>query len=1372
MRQCRLISAAVITLCILLWSESAVAQVASLSPTSLTYGNVALGSASSLNLKITNTGASNLIITAITVTGPYQSANCGSATITPNGSCTVSVTFTPTTTGSATGTLTITDNASNSPQVVNLSGNGVPAVSFSPPSLTFPNQAVGTASPAKNISIVNNQTVPLTNVSVTTTGNFTASGCPSTIAAQSSCVVSVTFTPPTTGTSTGSLVVNDSATSSPQSASLTGSGVQPVTLSPIGANFGNQVVNTTSNAKTLTLTNNQSVPLNIGSISASADFTAGSCATPIAAYSSCVVSVTFTPPTTGSISGTLTINDDATTSPQTASLSGFGVSSVSLSPTVLQFPSQVDGTTSVAKTITLSNFQSTVLNVTSVVASAPYSATTCPASIPPNGTCVISVTFTPTTVGTISGTLTVLDSASSGQQTATLQGTGAAVQLTSINVTPANPSVPAGTTQPFTATGNYNNGTSQNLTSATWTSSATSVATINSGGVATTLTAGQTTIAATSGSTTGSAVLTVTAPTLVSIVVAPVNPSITPGSMQQFTATGTYTNGTQSNITSSVSWSSSNLPVAAITSGGLASGLAPGSSTITATSGAASGMATLTVTPTVTSINVTPVNPSISAGSAQQLTATATFSDNSMQNVTNSAIWSTSNSATATVGASGLTTGAAQGTATISATYGTVTGNDTVTVTAPALVSIAVTPASPSLALNAPQQFAATGTFTDGSTQDLTSTGVTWSAGGVLSGNSTYGTVTASGLYTAPAAVPNPAQVTITAMSTANGSISGTSTATISQVTLSPIAAQVQATESQQFTATVSGISNQSFTWAVNGVAGGNSMVGTISAAGLYIAPATIPTPAQVTVTATSSLLGASASATVTVIPYISVSMSPTANQNVSFSSSKQFTATVTGSSNTAVTWSAGGLPGGNVIAGTITSAGLYTAPPVKPNPQELYVTATSVADPTKSASTIVTVVPPTGVSVAIAPWTSWVEIGQSTLFTASPFGAGNSSLTWSVNNVVGGNATVGTIVANGSYSALYTAPSVVPATPQVTVTVSVATQSASGILTIGATPFSATPLVDFTPSQLYVGQFSGMLYNGSNSAPPDQLAAGQAAASLVQPLDVNGNPDPNGKIVLIGVGQSEALDDWCGGDSACTGYSFMGQAAASTSVNHTTLAIVNGTYSGTNAPEWACPSGNCPITSSFSNQYDRVLNTILTPAGLTEAQVQVVWLQDCNSSPTWQYSLPSSLADAYGYEYHIGQVLRAIKIRWPNVQQVFLSSRIYAGYANTTLNPEPYAYEYGFAVKWLINAQIQQRATGVIDPVAGDLLTGVPWIDWGPYLWGNDSQNLPGSNALNWVVDDFTADGTHPSKLGSTQVGGALMNFFLNSPVTPWFTQ
>ena len=254
--------------------------------------------------------------------------------------------------------------------------------------------------------------------------------------------------------------------------------------------------------------------------------------------------------------------------------------------------------------------------------------------------------------------------------------------------------------------------------------------------------------------------------------------------------------------------------------------------------------------------------------------------------------------------------------------------------------------------------------------------------------------------------------------------------------------------------------------------------------------------------------------------------------------------------------------------------------------------------------------------------------------------------------------------------------------------------ESATGVVTIGTKSFSATPLVDLVPGQLYQGQFSGMLYNGSNSPPADQAAAGLQAAGLVQPLDANGNPNPNGKIVLISLGMSEASDDWCDGTTSCTSYSFMGQAVTSSSVNHSTLTILNGASSGTSASVWACAYGYCPLTTTDPNQYDRVRNNVLTPAGVTEAQVQVVWIQNADPSPTWYPSLPNSLADAYNYMYESSETLRALKLRWPNVQQVFFD-RIYAGYATTNQNPEPYAYEYGFSVKWLVNDQITQRDTG-----------------------------------------------------------------------------
>jgi hypothetical protein len=1163
-------------------------------------------------------------------------------------------------------------------------------VIFNPTSLTFPNQAVGTASAAKTITLVNNQAVSLAITSVTTTGNFTASGCPATLAAKGNCVISVTFTPSVLGTNQGTLTVTDSANTSPQTASLTGTGVQPVTFNQTSLAFGNQVVNTNSAPKTVTLTNNQSVPLNISSITTgSSSFTATNCATPIAPGGSCTINVTFTPASTGSLTGTLTVADDANTSPQTVSLSGTGIQSVSLSPTILQFSAQAVGSTSAAKTTVLTNSQSTSLSITSVSTTGPFAASNCPSSIAPGGTCTISVTFTPSATGQVVGTLTVVDNASNSPQTATLQGTGAAATLTSIIVSPATPSVPAGTTQAFTATGNYNNGTTANLTNTvTWSSSANGVTTINSAGLATAVAAGVATITATSASISGSATLTVTPPTLVSLAVTPLNLTLAPSSSQQFTATGTYTNGSTQNLTGSVSWRSGNAAVATISASGLATGVAAGTTAITAISGSITGSTNLTV------------------GSA------------------------------------------------------------------PTLVSIAITPVSLNVALNASQQFTATGTYSDGSTQVLSGSALSWTVGGVAGGNSVVGTISGSGLYMAPTTLPSPAQVTLTATSTVTPGVSGSTTLTLVgvTVTVSPTTAQVPGGATQQFTATVTGPSNTSVTWSAGGVVGGNSTVGTINSTGLYTAPSTVPNPAQVTITATSAADDVTnASATVTVVAKIGVALTPTTNLTVPINSSLQFTATVTGTTNTAVTWSVGGLVGGNLIVGTITQSGLYTGPPLQPDPAHVLITATSVADPTKSASEVVLIEQALNtVSVVVSPVSLWVQTGQASPFSVVVVGTSNTAVTWSVNGVVGGNANYGTISPAG----LYTAPSAVPEQLPVVVTAtSVATpsKSASGNVTIATTPFSATPLVDFTPGQLYLGQFSGMLYNGSNSPPADQLAAGQAAAAAVQPLDINGNPSPNGVIGLISLGMSEAYDEWCDG-STCTSYSFTGQAASNSGVNHSTLVILDGATSGTNTTSWVCPYGDCPLGTTAPNWYDRVLNDILIPAGVTEAQVQVVWIQEANPGPTWFPSLPNSSADAYAFEYYLGQVLHTLKIRWPNVQQVFISSRIYAGYANTDQSPEPYAYEYGFGVKWLINQQMLQRETGVIDPFVGDLLTGVPWIDWGPYLWGNDSNNIPGSLALNWAPDDFSPDGIHPSSLGVTQVGGALLNFFLNSPSTPWF--
>ena len=163
--------------------------------------------------------------------------------------------------------------------------------------------------------------------------------------------------------------------------------------------------------------------------------------------------------------------------------------------------------------------------------------------------------------------------------------------LQSLQVAPATPSVALGNPKQFKATGTYSDGTTQDLTStATWTSSQTSVATISANGLVNTKATGTSTIMATSGSVSGSTTLTVTAAALVSIAVTPPAPSVAAGNTQQFTATGAFTDGSRQDISASVSWTAT-ASIASITSSGLAKGLAVGAATITAASGSISGSA-------------------------------------------------------------------------------------------------------------------------------------------------------------------------------------------------------------------------------------------------------------------------------------------------------------------------------------------------------------------------------------------------------------------------------------------------------------------------------------------------------------------------------------------------------------------------------------------------------------------------------------------------------------------------------------------------------------------------------------------------------------------------------------------------------------
>lgn len=295
---------------------------------------------------------------------------------------------------------------------------------------------------------------------------------------------------------------------------------------------------------------------------------------------------------------------------------------------------------------------------------------------------------------------------------------------------------------------------------------------------------------------------------------------------------------------------------------------------------------------------------------------------------------------------------------------------------------------------------------------------------------------------------------------------------------------------------------------------------------------------------------------------------------------------------------------------------------------------------------------------------------------------------------------------------------------------------------------------------QTYLG-FSGGLYPNGNSMPSAHYAEGVQRGHAVQPLDVYGNASSSGKYVLLSIGMSNTTQEWCTASGAvCNSWSFTGQALADPAVNKTQLVIANGAAGGKDAKFWDDPT---------KPDYDRVRDNVLANLGLSEKQVQAVWLKEANIHPT--VSLPSPRADAYFLEEELGKIVRALKIRYPNLQQVFLSSRIYAGYANTALNPEPYAYESGFSVKWSIESQMNQMRGNSPDPNAGDLNyhSVAPWIAWGPYLWANGTKAR--SDGLTWVQSEFEDDGTHPGTPAEQKVGQMLLVFFKTSPHTRcWF--
>jgi hypothetical protein len=243
------------------------------------------------------------------------------------------------------------------------------------------------------------------------------------------------------------------------------------------------------------------------------------------------------------------------------------------------------------------------------------------------------------------------------------------------------------------------------------------------------------------------------------------------------------------------------------------------------------------------------------------------------------------------------------------------------------------------------------------------------------------------------------------------------------------------------------------------------------------------------------------------------------------------------------------------------------------------------------------------------------------------------------------------------------------------------------------------------------------------------------SASQNVRPLNNQGQPDANGKIVLMSLGMSNTKQEF---------QQFIKLARGQSSRY---VSLMNGAQGGYDASRIADP------TSDFWTMIDAQL----ARRDLTPLQVQVIWLLEAVANETAPFP-----QDAQQLQSYLRDIVLIVESRYPNVKAIYLSSRSYGGYAGpNSPSPETWAYQGSFATKWLIESQINGS-----DPAMA--YNNTPWLAWGPYTWADGLH--PRSDGLTWSCDDFENDGVHPSLSGELKVADMLLDFFTTNPTTQWF--
>jgi hypothetical protein len=300
------------------------------------------------------------------------------------------------------------------------------------------------------------------------------------------------------------------------------------------------------------------------------------------------------------------------------------------------------------------------------------------------------------------------------------------------------------------------------------------------------------------------------------------------------------------------------------------------------------------------------------------------------------------------------------------------------------------------------------------------------------------------------------------------------------------------------------------------------------------------------------------------------------------------------------------------------------------------------------------------------------------------------------------------------------------------------------------APPRESTGLVPLTElgTAKYKGEDGGLYGGGKNEPPAVHAAAARKQGVEIMPRDADGKPAKDGKIGVLSVGMSNTTME----------YSAFKRLAEGDPEISPKVVLVDGAQGGKTAMVWARP--DAPVWQEVEARLQR--------AGVTPQQVQVVWIKQAEAGPSRLGEFP---AHAQVLETHLVSILNLLHQKFPNLRIAYLSSRIYAGLATTPLNPEPYAYESAFAVRWVIRDQINGKPELNCDPARGEVKS--PLVLWGPYLWADGTRPRKG-DGLVWHKQDLSPrDGTHPAMPeGARKVAKLLLTFLKADPFAKrWFT-